>query len=160
MSELGAVDACMAAVFAAGLAWACVADVRRRIIPDAAVGLCVIAWAGGIASHVALGGVSPFAAVASGLVGSVVTGGFALACSLAADRVSEGESLGGGDVKLLFAIGLHAGALAGLAVLAGACVLSLLYALVRRITGRPVSDFPFAPFLALSTAALAAASFL
>lgn len=86
---------------------------------------------------------------ASSAIGAFGVSLFALACSLAISFFHGGESLGAGDVKLLFPIGLFAGFEGGIAALGVACVASLLYCLARFAVGRPARDFPFAPFLAI-----------
>ena len=86
---------------------------------------------------------------ASNVIGAFGVSLFALACSLAISFFRSGESLGAGDVKLLFPIGLFAGFEGGIVALGVACVASLLYCLARFVAGRPAHDFPFAPFLAI-----------
>ena len=86
---------------------------------------------------------------ASSAIGAFGVSLFALACSLAISFFRGGESLGAGDVKLLFPIGLFAGFEGGIVALGVACVASLLYCLARFAAGRPARDFPFAPFLAI-----------
>ena len=86
---------------------------------------------------------------ASNVMGAFGVSLFALACSLAISFFHGGESLGAGDVKLLFPIGLFAGFEGGIVALGVACVASILYCLVRFVAGRPARDFPFAPFLTI-----------
>lgn len=86
---------------------------------------------------------------ASNVIGAFGMSLFALACSLAISFFRGGESLGAGDVKLLFPIGLFAGFEGGIVALGVACVASLLYCLARFVAGRPARDFPFAPFLTI-----------
>lgn len=86
---------------------------------------------------------------ASSVIGAFGVSLFALACSFAISFFRGGESLGAGDVKLLFPIGLFAGFEGGIVALGVACVASLLYCLARFAAGRPARDFPFAPFLAI-----------
>ena len=92
---------------------------------------------------------SIFSTAASSVIGAFGVSLFALACSLAISFFRGGESLGAGDVKLLFPIGLFAGFEGGIVALGVACVASLLYCLTRFVAGRPARDFPFAPFLAI-----------
>ena len=93
--------------------------------------------------------VSILSTAASNVIGAFGVSLFALACSLAISFFRGGESLGAGDVKLLFPIGLFAGFEGGIVALGVACVASLLYCLARFVAGRPARDFPFAPFLAI-----------
>lgn len=92
---------------------------------------------------------SILSAAASSAIGAFGVSLFALACSLAISFFRGGESLGSGDVKLLFPIGLFAGFEGGIVALGVACVASLLYCVARFAVGRPARDFPFAPFLAI-----------
>lgn len=85
----------------------------------------------------------------SSVIGAFGVSAFALGCSLAVSCFRDGEPFGAGDVKLLFPIGLFAGFEGGIAALCVACVASLLYCAARLAVGRPVRDFPFAPFLAI-----------
>lgn len=87
--------------------------------------------------------------VVSSVIGAFGVSLFALVCSLAISFFHGGESLGAGDVKLLFPIGLFAGFEGGIVALGVACVASLLYCVARFAVGRPARDFPFAPFLAI-----------
>lgn len=86
---------------------------------------------------------------ASNVIGAFGVSLFALACSLAISFFHGGESLGAGDVKLLFPIGLFTGFEGGIVALGVACIASLLYCLTRFVAGRPARDFPFAPFLTI-----------
>lgn len=86
---------------------------------------------------------------ASNVIGAFGVSLFALACSLAISFFHGGESLGAGDVKLLFPIGLFAGFKGSIVALGIACVASLLYCVARLAVGRPARDFPFAPFLTI-----------
>lgn len=86
---------------------------------------------------------------ASNVIGAFGVSLFAIACSLAISFFRGGESLGAGDVKLLFPIGLFAGFEGGIVALGVACVASILYCLARFAAGRPARDLPFAPFLAI-----------
>ena len=86
---------------------------------------------------------------ASNVIGAFGASLFALACSLAISFFHGGESLGAGDVKLLFPIGLFTGFEGGIVALGVACIASLLYCLTRFVAGRPARDFPFAPFLTI-----------
>lgn len=126
------------------LAWASVVDIRRRIIPNAAVVAGIAAWCASVALSIPFADVS---FVAGRAAQAFLVSGFALACSLVLDRFAGASSLGGGDVKLLFPIGLFVGAETGLAVLGIACLLALAWCALRFSAKFPVSTFPFAPFL-------------
>ena len=68
-----------------------------------------------------------------------------LALARLADRLSGRDSLGGGDIMLAAALGLHLGFFPALLMLAAASLLALPEALLRRRRGE--TDFPFAPYL-------------
>lgn len=70
------------------------------------------------------------AAALDGLAGAVAVGGGIFALSLAFDAATKRRSLGGGDVKLLFAVGLFLGLAGSLLNLLIACVMGLAFALV------------------------------
>lgn len=87
------------------------------------------------------------AALLEGAAGGAAVGGAMLLISLLFDRITGKESLGGGDIKLFFAAGLYLGPAAGLLCVILACVLGLVFALLRR-----QQRIPFGP--AISAALL------
>ena len=76
------------------------------------------------------------AGLLDGLAGGLLVGGGILLFSLVFDAVTGKTSLGGGDVKLLFAVGLFLGAALSLLNLLVACVLGLVFAAFR-LRGAP-----------------------
>ncbi len=70
-----------------------------------------------------------------GLAGGVAVGGGILLFSLLFEQVTKRESLGGGDVKLLFAVGLFLGIPLGLFNLLLACIVGLAIAFVLKLSG-------------------------
>ena len=70
-----------------------------------------------------------------------------LVLSLVMDHLLQKESMGGGDIKLLFVLGLYLSWMEMLLLLIAACVLALIWSAVR---GRrqPEKEIPFGPFLA------------
>lgn len=82
---------------------------------------------------------------------SMVIGGFSVSLpllflSLAMDRLLQKETMGGGDIKLLFVLGLYLNWLQMILLLFVACALALIWAFCRR-KSCPV-EIPFGPFLA------------
>lgn len=77
------------------------------------------------------------AVLVDGLVGGIAIGGGVLLFSLVFGAVTNRESLGGGDVKLLFVTGLYLGAALGLLALLLACGIALVLALGARVAGEP-----------------------
>lgn len=88
-----------------------------------------------------------------GLVGGLALSVPMLLLVLLADRVLGRESMGGGDIKLLFVLGLYTGPARGLLLLILACFIGLLFALVPAAHGRDAENpraIPFGPALALA----------
>jgi leader peptidase (prepilin peptidase)/N-methyltransferase len=94
-----------------------------------------------------------------GLVGAVAIGGGILAFSLLFDRLTGRNSLGGGDVKLFFVVGLYLGLFIGLFNLLLSCILGLIFS-VFWATLKTAKDekqqkaakpFPFGPSIAAAT---------
>lgn len=68
-----------------------------------------------------------------------------LVLSLAMDHLLGRESMGGGDIKLLFVLGLYLSWMEMILLVFVGCVLALLWAAARRKHG---GEIPFGPFLA------------
>lgn len=147
--------------FLAGvLLYASYTDLKRRIIPNRAIVAAVCGWvlidaveaALLLTEGVSFGEMSVWLAkyMAPALSGAFFLSGFALVSSLAMDRILNKESLGGGDIKLLFAMGLYLGPERGMAALCLACLLLLPMAAAFAMSGKKKEwdkGFPFAPFL-------------
>ncbi len=134
-------------VLAALLLALSLADVFRRIIPD---GLLLLLAANRFLWLPVLGRVvrelpKMFKAAA---VPAVL-----LALVLLTEKLSDREVMGGGDIKLLFALALYLTWAELLLALLGGCLLGLLWAALSRRTGA----VPFGPFV--SAGALAAVCF-
>ena len=88
------------------------------------------------------------------LVG-VIFGGGLLLLSLLMDRILKRDSLGGGDIKLYFVVGLYLGIAATLFSLLLACVLGLLFAFLRKRFGKAENEqIPFGPSIAAAAAVM------
>ncbi|WP_139651328.1 prepilin peptidase [Raoultibacter phocaeensis] len=85
------------------------------------------------------------AMLADGVAGGVALGGGVLVLSLLFEWVTKRESLGGGDVKLLFVAGLFLGVPLGLFALLLACIIGLVLAFVLRLSGGSSKSKPGAP---------------
>lgn len=124
------------ALFLVLLAWASAIDLRERRIPNKLVAAMAVLWlavrvllaamaaacsagAFGVgaqmwyaasAASVATIRVSPFGlTIGDGLVGALVLGGGSLVASIAFEHLAKRPSMGGGDIKLLAAVGLFLG---------------------------------------------------
>lgn len=125
-----------------------VVDAQRRIIPDSVCAGIVLLHLAFICAFAATEGVSPGAMLADAAFGGLLLGGGLLAFTLAYEALTgSGQALGGGDIKLVFALGFALGLGRGACALALACVVFALYAgfLGRR------SAHPFGPALAAGT---------
>ncbi len=82
----------------------------------------------------------------SGGIGGFAMGGAMLLLSLLFDKVTGKESLGGGDIKLFFMVGLYQGIFGGLLNLIFSCVIGLVMAGLGR-----KNRIPFGPAIALAS---------
>ena len=112
------------------------------------------------------GWVHPGGAVAlDGIVGAAVVAGGVLVLSVAFDKVTKRRSLGGGDVKLLFMVGLFLGLAGSMLNLLMACLMGLAFAFAQGFSvpsspgegegeGESVRTraIPFGPAIAAATA--------
>lgn len=95
---------------------------------------------------------------AAHIVTAVLLGGGLLGLSLALDRILKKETLGGGDIKLFAVVGLYTGPVGALLALITACVLGLLFLLLRRGRRDMASEaptpgaIPFGPAIAAAAA--------
>lgn len=84
-------------------------------------------------------------AIFTGIIGAAAISGSMLLLSLAFDRLSGKESMGGGDLKLLFLTGLYLGLEVGLFSLILSCIFGLLTgALMKK------NRIPFGPAISLA----------
>lgn len=171
------------ALFLVLLAWASVIDLRERRIPNKLVAAMAVLWlavrvllaamaavccAAGFGSGVQIGDAALVASAAmvrmipfgltlgDGLVGALVLGGGSLAASIAFERLAHRSSMGGGDIKLLAAVGLFLGWERGLWCLFAACLIVLVMQAVSRVRegGKGIGSqtFPFAPAILVGVA--------
>ena len=82
-----------------------------------------------------------------GGLGFIVIGGGILIISLIMDKVLGKNSLGGGDIKLLFVMGLYLGLVAGVFALIFACIIGLIFAVA---TKKRKEHFPFGPSISIA----------
>ena len=81
-------------------------------------------------------------------------GGGILLISLVMDAVLHRESMGGGDIKLFAVMGLYLGPAASLFALVLACILGLLFQLIRKAAGTGEEQIPFGPAIAAAAAVM------
>lgn len=164
------------ALFLVLLAWASAIDLRERRIPNKLVAAMAVLWlavrvllaamaaaccAADFGSGAQIGDAAMVASatmmrmipfgltLGDGLVGALVLGGGSLAASIAFEHLAKRPSMGGGDVKLLAAVGLFLGWERGLWCLFAACLVVLVMQMASRFRegGKGIASqtFPFAP---------------
>ncbi|MDO4849280.1 MAG: prepilin peptidase [Coriobacteriia bacterium] len=144
---------CLGVVIAA-LALAAASDLASRIIPNG----CVLAVALARVPVLAVAG-NPGQTLAESVLGMATVLGFLLLSAVVSRAVTGSPGLGGGDLKLLAALGLWAGPVGGLALVGASCLIALAgrfacqrmreassYAALHR--GAPM---PMAPAILLAT---------
>lgn len=116
-------------------------DLDSYIIPDGFVIIGIINWLVSIL-YVS----DKLAYLKEGLIGGLSIGLFILLLSLVMDKVLKKESLGGGDIKLLFMVCLYAGLFKGILLLIISCVIGLIFVTVLK-----KNKIPFGPSISMAT---------
>lgn len=117
------------------------ADLEGYIIPDRFIAAGVVLFAVTLLIEP-----EPFHRLTDGLLGGVGVGGGLLLLSLYMDKRMKRETLGGGDVKLLFLTGLFFGWKANLLCLTLACVAGIVWGLAGKRRGEAI---PWGPSIAV-----------
>ena len=117
------------------------ADLEGYIIPDRFIAAGVVLFAVTLLIEP-----EPFHRLADGLLGGVGVGGGLLLLSLYMDKRMKRETLGGGDVKLLFLTGLFFGWKGNLLCLTLACVAGIAWGLAGKRRGEAI---PWGPSIAV-----------
>ena len=117
-----------------------VVDLKIYEIPDGLIIAGIVIWAA----------VIPFAEswlgyVKSGLIAGFVIAGCLLLVSLLLDKILKKDSLGGGDIKLMFMVSLYLGLAKGVLCLIVACVIGLLF-----VAAMKKNKIPFGPSISLA----------
>ncbi len=120
-------------------------DLECFIIPNGCLIISVAVWA----AYLPFSGMG-WKEIGLSVLAGIVYGGGLLLISLVMDKILKKESLGGGDVKLYFVIGLYLGLLGTLFSLIIACIIGLLFALFRKVIKHKDGQIPFGPSIALS----------
>ena len=121
-----------------------VTDLRCRKIPNGLILFGIALWLLWLVFGGLTGDVDILPAFLFGIAAAAVFSGVLLFLSLLADRIFRKETLGGGDIKLIFMVMLHLGFFRGFLCLAAALVSGLIFLLVKR-GGR----IPWAPSIAI-----------
>ena len=117
------------------------ADLEGYIIPDRFIAAGVVLFAVTLLIEP-----EPFRRLTDGLLGGVGVGGGLLLLSLYMDKRMKRETLGGGDVKLLFLTGLFFGWKGNLLCLTLACVVGIVWGLAGKRRGEAI---PWGPSIAV-----------
>lgn len=83
--------------------------------------------------------------IMSGALGGFIMGGAMLLLSLLFDKVTGKESLGGGDIKLIFMLGLFQGIFGGLFNLILSCIIGLIMVAIGK-----TKRIPFGPAISIA----------
>ena len=128
---------------------AALVDLEVRRIPDRLL-LAAVVW---YAVTLPLVSGDFFSALWAGVRGGLLIALPLLVFVLIADRVMGRESMGGGDIKLFFAVGLYLGAMLNLLNLIMSCILGLVFGMLTRAAapGRQSRAIPFGPAIAAGT---------
>lgn len=126
-------------VFACCLFCLSLVDLEKFEIPDGCILISIIAWVASL----------PFIELTLSYVLGHIAAAFVfgvgfLVLSLVMDKILQKESLGGGDIKLFFVMGLYLGLVGGVFAVILAALMGLIFA-------RGKEKIPFGPFISVAT---------
>lgn len=119
-------------------------DIDSMIIPNVFIIIPIAAWA----AYIPLAE-KPLIYLRDGLIAGAVFGVGVLLVSLIMDKLLKKESLGGGDIKLFFVMGLYLGLINGLLAMILSCIFGLIF--VFAFKKKRKEPFPFGPSISLAT---------
>ena len=130
-------------------------DLAWRIIPNWCIGVGLAVWLACSFAGIATGVESPVH-LCRLIVGACAIAAVLLVVSFGADRLFGGQSIGGGDVKLLFIVALNFGWRWATAAVVASCLLGALatVATAKRRGSGEGGAFALGPWIALVCAAL------
>ena len=123
-------------------------DIDTMEIPDSCHVIMIAVWAA------TAYWIYPVPEIISHIAAAFVFGGGVLVISLIMDHVLKRDSLGGGDIKLLFVVGLYFGFVGTLLVLILSCILGLIFntIIMKKNDDSENNAFPFGPWIAAASA--------
>lgn len=121
-----------------------IVDLQKYEIPDGYILFGIVWWILGLGVAYLLGN-NIQSMLINGLIGGFGLGGGVLVISLIMDKLLKKESMGGGDIKLLFVAGLYLGIVNGLFSLMAACVIGLLFVVILK-----KDKIPFGPSIGIA----------
>ena len=120
-----------------------VTDLDSYIIPDRFI-VFLILWRIVFLVMDEMGGTLNRQMIVDDLLGAFIPSVGVLILSLIMDHVLKKESMGGGDIKLLFALGLYTGLAGSVLLLIAACVIGLIF-----VGALKQEKIPFGPSISL-----------
>jgi len=124
------------------LVFASLCDIDKGIIPNGAVLAAIYWWL----LYMLVPGGDDFQTFVTNSIGGIIIGAFLLVMTIYIEHKHGGNVLGGGDIKLIFAVSLYLGPIVGLLNLILMCIAGLIYARIIK-----KEKFPLAPPLACAT---------
>ncbi len=125
------------------LGYASFYDIETRTVPNIISALIAALW---LVLRIPKGFAEGFY---DSMAGAVLVPGVIYLTAVVFEKVKKRESMGGGDIKLFSAVGLHLGLYANVVNVLLTCVLGLIYAALSR--KRKEDAFALAPFISAST---------
>ena len=144
-------------VLAAGLGVAAATDLACRIVPNGCVAAVALSGAARTLVAATLGGRGA-AAVLSAVLGAALVFAIMVSAALLSARGREGPGVGGGDVKLLAAVGVWTGPVGGLVAIGLSCLVGLVgwaIGAARAPKGAVARGIPLAPAIAIAALPIA-----
>ncbi len=127
------------------LFFASISDIQARIIPDSVHGAALLIFVMKV-----LVSRTTLKQAGQMVLNGLLLGGAALLLALFMDKRLNKESLGGGDIKLLFVTGLYLPWVQSLFAVMAAALSALIYILIMRIIKKEkLKMIPFGPFIAM-----------
>lgn len=120
-----------------------ITDINCYLIPDRFNLFLILLWGIRIIKMEANGRLNQLL-IMNSLSGAFIPSALVLMLSLIMSRLLRKESIGGGDIKLLFALGLHIGLLKSFLLLIIACVFGVISAVIAK-----QQKIPFGPCISL-----------
>lgn len=120
-----------------------ITDLDCYIIPDRLIVFLILWWGVSIIMK-AVNGTLNVHMIRDDLLGAFIPAGCVLILSVIMDHVLKKESMGGGDIKLLFSLGLYLGLAGSVLLLITACVIGLIFVAILK-----QEKIPFGPSISL-----------
>ena len=120
-----------------------ITDLDCYIIPDRMIVFLILWWFVSLTMK-AVNGTLDTHMVMDAVLGACIPSVCVLILSLIMDHVLKKESMGGGDIKLLFALGLYLGLAGSVLLLIVACIIGLIFVVILK-----QEKIPFGPSISL-----------